>query len=66
VDDKGVSGAQGRLHNLGVDPGGIDGKLDEECEAALKELQRVYPEDLEETGKLDDETGAKLKEAHGC
>ena len=63
TDDGGVSGAQGRLRNLGYRPGLIDGKLGPKTRAAL----RQYQEDLglEVTGELTDETLSALVDDHG-
>lgn len=66
VKDRGVSGAQGRLLNLGVDPGPIDGIRGKKTRAALVELQRAFPKDLKGKGDLDTKTRAKLAEVHGC
>lgn len=49
------SGARGRLHNLGY--------RDHDERAATTAFQRA--EGLSETGELDDETQAKLRERHG-
>ena len=61
--DGGVSGAQGRLLNLGLPVGPIDGILGRKTEAALRAFQadRV----IEVTGKLDDETRDMLAQIHG-
>ncbi len=59
-----VRGAQERLFNLGFDPGPIDGKLGPKTEAALRAFQKKH--ELEETGMLDEATGTKLVEEHGC
>lgn len=66
VRDEGLSGAQGRLLNLGVDPGPIDGISGPKTKAALTELQKAFPEDLESEGTLDKKTRGKLAEVHGC
>lgn len=62
--DQGVSGAQGRLLNLGYDVGPIDGILGPRTKAALQQFQKDYG--LPETGILDNATRAKLVEVHGC
>ncbi len=62
--DRGVSGAQGRLLNLGYDVGPVDGDLGPRTEAALRQFQAN--EEIEVTGDLDDATRAKLVEVHGC
>lgn len=58
-----ISGAQGRLKNLGLYAGDIDGKLNAETAQALREFQANN--DLPETGQLDQTTQDKLKELHG-
>jgi Putative peptidoglycan binding domain len=58
-----VSGAQGRLGNLGYDVGPIDGVLGPRTQQALCEFQTHY--ELETTGNLDSVTIAKLKDHHG-
>ncbi|MGO9009083.1 MAG: peptidoglycan-binding domain-containing protein [Bryobacteraceae bacterium] len=59
-----VSGAQGRLKNLGYMIPAIDGQLGPETKEALSQFQQANG--LDATGDLNDETQAKLKEAHGC
>lgn len=59
-----VSGAQGRLKNLGFAVPDIDGELGDETVAAISQFQQAYG--LSVTGALDDATQAKLKEVHGC
>jgi N-acetylmuramoyl-L-alanine amidase len=59
-----LSGAQGRLKNLGYDPGPADGKYGPRTRAALAIFQS--DEGLEVTGEIDDPTLDKLEEAHGC
>ncbi|MCK4823593.1 peptidoglycan-binding protein [bacterium] len=58
-----VSGIQGRLKNLGFDPGPVDGKMGPRTNGALREFQEMYG--LEITGQSDDPTKEKLKETHG-
>lgn len=58
------TGLQGRLKNLGYDPGPADGKYGPRTRAALAVFQA--DNDLEITGKLDDATLDKLEKAHGC
>lgn len=62
--DGDYTGVQGRLKNLGYDPGPADGKYGPRTRAALAVFQS--DNDLEITGKLDEATRAKLEEAHGC
>lgn len=59
-----LSGVQGRLKNLGYDPGPADGKYGPRTRAALAIFQS--DEDLDVTGEIDDATLAKLEETHGC
>jgi peptidoglycan hydrolase-like protein with peptidoglycan-binding domain len=64
VDDDGVSGAQGRLLNLGYPVGPIDGKLGPRTRAALRQFQtdmKLQPV----SGELDDQTKKALVKAHG-
>lgn len=58
------SGVQGRLKNLGYDPGPADGKYGPRTRAALAIFQS--DEGLDPTGEADDATLGKLVEAHGC
>jgi hypothetical protein len=57
------SGVQGRLKNLGYDPGPADGKLGPRTRAALAVFQA--DQDMDMTGATDDATLAKLEKAHG-
>lgn len=61
--DKGVSGAQGRLRNLGYPVGAVDGLSGPKTEQALKFFQA--DEKLPQTGELDDATREKLRKVHG-
>jgi len=61
--DGGITGAQGRLVNLGYNPGPADGVLGRRTRTALALFQ--HDEKLEVTGKLDDATKQKLEEKHG-
>jgi N-acetylmuramoyl-L-alanine amidase len=64
TDDGGVSGAQGRLLNLGYPVGKVDGKLGPKTAAALRMFQR--DKNLSQTkGELDDETKKALIAAYG-
>jgi peptidoglycan hydrolase-like protein with peptidoglycan-binding domain len=49
---------QGRLKELGHDPGPIDGRMRPQTQAALKALQNDYG--LAPTGEIDPETRAAL------
>lgn len=60
--DKGVSGAQGRLKNLGYMVGAVDGVMGPKTEAAIEAFQA--DENLKVTGKLDDETRKALVKVH--
>ena len=57
-----ISGVQARLHNLGFEPGPIDGVLGAATRNALIRFQKLY--DLPESGELDSATKNKLKELH--
>ncbi len=59
-----IAGAQQRLFNLGFDPGPIDGMMGPQTESALRSFQKKH--NLTETGRLDQPTGAKLVQEHGC
>lgn len=58
-----VSGVQGRLRNLGLYRGVVDGLLGVATESSLRAFQSI--QGLEETGRIDDATRAGLQEAHG-
>jgi len=58
-----VSGAQGRLFNLGYGPGPIDGKLGPQTERAIKKFQKDH--ELEQNGKLNDTTARELSSEYG-
>ncbi len=59
-----VSGLQGRLRNLGYNPGAPDGVLGPQTRAALAVFQ--MDEGLDMTGEPDAQTLSKLEERHGC
>ena len=61
--DAGVSGAQGRLRNLGYPVGPIDGIAGPRTQVAVAYFQA--DEGLPVTGDLDDATAGKLREVHG-
>lgn len=64
TNDSGVSGAQGRLLNLGYDVGKPDGILGPRTAAALRRFQK--DRGLPVTGDLDRATENALITAHGC
>jgi hypothetical protein len=64
ADDDGLSGAQGRLKNLGLFDGEIDGKPSPELERALRRFQLQH--EIPRSGVLDDETRDALIRTHGC
>jgi peptidoglycan hydrolase-like protein with peptidoglycan-binding domain len=53
-----VKSAQQALRDKGHDPGAIDGVMGPKTQAALKDFQKA--QGLNETGRLDAETMAKL------
>jgi len=59
-----ISGVQARLHNLGFDPGPIDGIKGSLTGAAVKRFQETFG--LAVDGIAGPRTQAKLKEEHGC
>lgn len=59
-----VSGAQGRLFDLGYYDGAVNGKLDGHTRSALLTFQKKYK--LRPTEKNDKATQDKLKERFGC
>lgn len=61
--DGGISGAQGRLLNLGYPVGLVDGICGPKTKAALRYFQA--DESLQETGELDAATRSKLLQVHG-
>lgn len=63
TDDIGISGAQGRLLNLGYPVGAVDGQMGPKTVAAIEMFQRDTK--LPITGKLDDATKKALMKAHG-
>jgi N-acetylmuramoyl-L-alanine amidase len=63
--DNGVSGIQGRLHNLGYNTGPIDGILGPLTKAAIRAFQADNPP-LVVDGICGPKTRAKLIEKHGC
>lgn len=59
-----VRAAQQALKDKGHDPGPIDGKMGPKTQAALKDFQKA--QGLKETGRLDNETMAKLEVKTGA
>lgn len=59
-----LSGVQARLNNLGYDCEGADGEMTPQTTESIRRFQK--DKGLKETGEVDDETRAKLKEVHGC
>ena len=57
-----VAGAQARLNNLGFKCGAVDGLLGPRTKAALQSFQESHG--LETSGRLDEATRGKLREAH--
>ncbi len=64
TEDDGVSGIQGRLKNLGIDPGRIDGMMGPRTRSAISTFEALHK--LPITGECTGATLAKLKEVHGC
>jgi len=64
VDDDGVSGVQGRLRNLGFDPGPLDGKIGPRTRHAIAAFQASRG--LAVTGDWKGSILDELKKAHGC
>jgi hypothetical protein len=60
--DRGVSGAQGRLKNLGYAVGKVDGIMGPKTKAAIEAFQA--DEKLQTTGKLDEPTRKALVRVH--
>jgi peptidoglycan hydrolase-like protein with peptidoglycan-binding domain len=62
--DRGISGVQGRLRNLGYDPGEVDGVLGERTRAAIRAFESHNS--LPVTGDLSQALKNKLREQYGC
>jgi len=58
-----ISGAQGRMHNLGYKPGPVTGTMDAETVEAIKIFQHHLGYDIP-TGELDDKTARALADIH--
>ncbi len=63
--DRGVTGTQARLKNLGFDPGPIDGILGPKTTNAIRAFQAKNPP-LAVDGICGPKTWANLVERHGC
>jgi N-acetylmuramoyl-L-alanine amidase len=63
--DRGASGVQARLRNLGYYDGPVDGVLGADAQAALRRFQRDHPP-LAVDGECGQDTRDKLIERHGC
>lgn len=59
-----ITGAQGRLWNLGFYFGAIDGKMSDELEEAILEFQ--FSRNIEPDGELNSATKDALEQAHGA
>ncbi|MBX7174325.1 MAG: peptidoglycan-binding protein [Pyrinomonadaceae bacterium] len=59
-----ITGAQGRLRNLGFYFGPIDGKLSDELEIAIQEFQ--FAHDIEPDGELNLSTKDALEQEYGA
>jgi hypothetical protein len=59
-----LSGVQARLNNMGYDCGGADGEMTGETGESIRRFQK--DNGLKESGEVDDQTRARLKEVHGC
>ncbi len=59
-----ITGAQGRLRNLGLYFGAIDGQMSDDLEQAIQEFQII--KNLEPDGELNEETKDALKQDYGA
>jgi len=59
-----ITGAQGRLWNLGFYFGAIDGKMSDELEIAIQEFQ--FAHDIEPDGELNQATKDAIERAYGA
>jgi peptidoglycan hydrolase-like protein with peptidoglycan-binding domain len=65
TEDRGVSGVQARLQNLGFDPGKVDGVLGPRTRAAIRTFQRSMGIE-EPDGKITDALFDQLEKEHGA
>ena len=59
-----ITGAQGRLRNLGLYFGAIDGQMSDDLEQAIQEFQII--KNIEPDGELSEETKDALKQDYGA
>ncbi len=62
--NEGLSGVQGRLRNLGYEPGVIDGTLTDETRAAISAFEQ--DNSLPVTGQISQALKDKLRARYGC
>lgn len=60
-----ISGVQGRLGNLGLYFGPVDGKMSEQLKQAIRDFQSARDPKKEPTGTLDEETRKQIQQAYG-
>ncbi len=60
----GVAGVQGRLRNLGYEPGGIDGVMTDETRAAIRAFEARNS--MPVTGEISPALKSKLRQLYGC
>jgi Putative peptidoglycan binding domain len=69
VEDAGkplITGVQGRLKNLGLYAGAIDGVLGPKTRAAVRQFQRTAMSRTDPDGEIDLDTASGLQKDHGC
>src|SRR5216683_2946290 len=62
--NEGLSGVQGRLRNLGYEPGVIDGTLTDETRSAIRAFEQ--DNSLPVTGQISQALKDKLRARYGC